>query len=173
MATERGLRVTHVINTHGHEDHTNGNDELVRASGALVAAHPDCPVAKTIALMDEDTLSVGSLRVRALFTPGHTPDSLTLVVEDAAFTGDLLFVGKVGGTHTEAEARLEYESLWEKVFTLPDATRVYPGHNYGTKPSSTIGEERRTNPFLQQPSFEAFWHLKQNWAAYKKAHGIA
>ena len=108
-----------------------------------------------------------------LHTPGHTEDSICLYVGDAVFTGDTLFVGKIGGTDFGAQARAEYESLHQKLLVLPDTTRVFPGHHYGTAPESTIGHERRTNPFLIQPDFETFVDLKRNWTAYKKAHGIA
>jgi glyoxylase-like metal-dependent hydrolase (beta-lactamase superfamily II) len=172
MAEERGLRITHLFNTHGHEDHVNGNDALVRATGARVCAHPGCPVKKDLALADDEEVVVGSLRVRCIFTPGHTRDSVTFLLEDVAVTGDLLFVGKVGGTRTEEEAREEYESLHRRLLALPDETKVYPGHNYGVRPNSTLGRERRENPFLLQRSFEEFLALKRNWAEYKKAHGI-
>jgi len=172
MAEERGLRITHLFNTHGHEDHINGNEALVQASGARVYTHPRCPVKKDLALEDGAEVAVGSLVIRCMHTPGHTRDSVTFLVEDVAITGDLLFVGKVGGTHTEEDAREEHASL-HRLLAMPDETKVYPGHNYGVRPNSTIGRERRENPFLLQPSFEDFFALKRNWAEYKKAHGIA
>ena len=86
-------------------------------------------------------------------------------------TGDTLFVGKVGGTDFGKGARQEYDSL-KKLMKLDDDIEVYPGHNFGVKPSSTIGHERTTNPFILTHSFESFVELKQNWLAYKKEHGI-
>ena len=116
---------------------------------------------------------LGGLQITILHTSGHSKDSICLWVGDAVFTGDTLFVGKVGGTDLDAEAREEYDSLHQKLLTLPGHTRVFPGHNYGVAPESTIAHERETNPFLLQPDFEAFVHLKRNWAAYKQEHGIA
>jgi glyoxylase-like metal-dependent hydrolase (beta-lactamase superfamily II) len=87
-------------------------------------------------------------------------------------TGDTLFVGKVGGTDLGDGARREYDSLHNKLMTLPDHIEVWPGHNFGSAPSSTIGNERRTNPFLQQKSFEDFVHLKAHWIQYKREHGL-
>ena len=87
-------------------------------------------------------------------------------------TGDILFVGKVGGTDLGDGARREYDSLHNKLMTLPDHIEVWPGHDFGTAPSSTIGNERRTNPFLQQKSFEDFVHLKAHWIQYKREHGL-
>ena len=83
-----------------------------------------------------------------------------------------MFVGKVGGTDFGEAAKAEYESLHQKLLSLPDTTRVFPGHNYGTSPESTIGKERESNPFLVQPDFEAFLDLKRNWLEYKRIHGI-
>ncbi len=87
-------------------------------------------------------------------------------------TGDTLFVGKIGGTGTEAAARAEYESLTKVLLRLPDATTVWPGHDYGCRPSSTIGLERRTNPFLLCEDFQAFLELKIGWAELKRRHGL-
>ncbi len=87
-------------------------------------------------------------------------------------TGDTLFVGKVGGTHDADSARLEYDSLRGKICSLPPETEVWPGHDYGVRPSSTIGDELRENPFLLRATFESFLDLKSNWAEYKRIHGI-
>jgi hydroxyacylglutathione hydrolase len=91
----------------------------------------------------------------------------------ALFTGDTLFVGKVGGTDLSGGARAEYESLHKKLMALPDETKVYPGHDVGIAPVSTVAHERETNPFLLQPDYPAFVDLKRNWAEYKREHGIA
>jgi hydroxyacylglutathione hydrolase len=88
-------------------------------------------------------------------------------------TGDTLFVGKVGGTGTEEAARAEYDSLHRVIGALPRETEVWPGHDYGVRPSSTLEAEFRENPFLLRESFEAFCELKANWAEYKRTHGIA
>lgn len=172
-AQELGLEVRYVINTHGHADHTNGNERAIARTGAALVAHPGGPISPDRPVEHGDTLELGSLGVRILATPGHSPDSIVVHAGDAAITGDTLFVGKIGGTRTEADGRAQYRSLHEVVLALPDATRVLPGHDVGVRPSSTIGEERRTNPFLLQPDVDAFLHLKANWAAYKKEHGIA
>lgn len=95
-----------------------------------------------------------------------------MVAGDALFTGDTLFVGKVGGTDFGALVAEEYHSLHEKLMTLPENTRVFPGHDYGIAPHSTIGNEKKTNPFILQPDLDAFIDLKRNWAEYKRKHGI-
>jgi glyoxylase-like metal-dependent hydrolase (beta-lactamase superfamily II) len=87
-------------------------------------------------------------------------------------TGDLLFVGKVGGTTTEQDSRVEWASLERLLATFPDEATVWPGHDYGARPSSTIGMERRSNPFLLCPDVDSFIQLKSDWPAVKARHGL-
>ncbi len=167
------LRVLYVVNTHGHYDHTQLSGEVASATGAKLVAHESVAGLAKAGVKDGDILPVGSLDVRIIHTPGHTADSICLLTENKLITGDTLFVGKVGGTGQESEARQEYDSLFNKLLRLPDNVEVWPGHDYGVQPSSTIGHERQTNPFLLRTSFEDFLDLKINWAQYKKEHGIA
>ncbi len=173
FAAERDFVIRYIFSTHGHNDHTNGNEAI----GLMTALSPllygdTCPLTG-ITVEDGALFSFGSLVARILHTPGHTRDSLCIHVGDALFTGDTLFTGKVGGTSTEEEALDEYNSLHSKLMRLPSETKVYPGHDYGVSPISSISAERALNPFLIQQDFKAFLALKQNWAAYKKTHGIA
>lgn len=173
-ATVQGLTVTHIINTHGHADHTEGNATAVELTGALVAAHPDAPDQPDVALADGDELVVGRLRLRCFHTPGHCVDHLVLYEPQyhLLVTGDLLFVGKVGGTKTDTDARTEWTSLQRVFDTLPNETTVWPGHDYGARPSSTIGLERHTNPFLRCADVDAFLQLRGDWADYKRQMGL-
>jgi len=173
FAEEHGFVIRYVFSTHGHEDHTNGNEAICRLTGIVPLLFGDsCP--RTGVRVDDGALfPLGELEARILYTPGHTPDSLCILVGDALFTGDTLFTGKVGGTVTRTQALEEYNSLHDKLMRLPDATKVWPGHDYGLSAHSTIGAERSGNPFLLQPDFNAFLALKHNWAEYKKMHGIA
>lgn len=173
FAREQQYEIVYAINTHGHYDHTSGNADFQRLTGKspLLFGSVDPETGPT--LEEGTTLPLGTLEITILHTPGHTADSICVYVGDAVFTGDTLFVGKVGGTDLGKGAKTEYNSLHQKLLTLPDDTRVFPGHDYGTAPQSTIANERATNPFLTQPNFEAFVDLKRNWAAYKKEHGIA
>jgi glyoxylase-like metal-dependent hydrolase (beta-lactamase superfamily II) len=172
FAEERGFVIRYVFSTHAHSDHTNGNEAITRMIGTVPLLYGDtCPISG-ITVSDGALFPLGTLVARILHTPGHTPDSLCIHIGDALFTGDTLFTGKVGGTVTRTQALDEYNSLHEKLMLLPDATRVFPGHDYGLSPHSSIGAERRSNPFLLQPDFNAFLALKHNWAEYKKMHGI-
>ncbi len=171
-ALRRGLRVRYAFSTHGHQDHCNGNEAFGRLTGVTVLLFGGRSPEVGLELADNVELPFGEGSVRVIHTPGHTADSMCLLAGDALFTGDTLFVGKVGGTWSDEDSRLEYRSLHERLLTLPETTRVFPGHDYGKAPVSSIGHEKLTNPFLLQPDVEAFISLKRNWAAYKKAHGI-
>jgi len=173
FASAKGYEVAYVFCTHNHGDHTNGNVAFERATGVKALLFGDVDPATGTQLAHDATFPFGNLELRVLHTPGHTPDSLCFLVGDALFTGDTLFVGKVGGTDLDHGARAEYGSLHEILMKLPDGTRVFPGHDVGVKPSSTIGNERTTNPFLLREDVESFIELKRNWAAYKEEHGIA
>ena len=170
-AEELGLRITVVVHTHGHPDHVAGTDAVRRATGARVLSFAGEGSAEKLG--DGDEIKVGKLSFKAIYTPGHTMDSICIYGEGKLMTGDTLFVGKVGGTGFGDDARREYESLHEKLMRLPDETEVWPGHDYGVRPTSTIGDEKKENPFILRPNFEEFVDLKKNWAEYKRIHGIA
>ncbi|HUF74792.1 MAG TPA: MBL fold metallo-hydrolase [Longimicrobiales bacterium] len=173
-AEAQGIEITHVVNTHGHPDHIEGNQRAVEATGAKVAAHPDCPVGPEVALPDGASLHVGSLQLRCLHTPGHAADHLVLYEPTYRIlvSADLIFVGKVGGTAKDDDARTEWASIQRVLREIPDEATVWPGHDYGVRPSSTIGLERRTNPFLRCPDEQAFLDLKRDWASLKKELGL-
>ncbi len=169
---QNGYKLKYIINTHDHFDHTGGNAVLVNRTGAQIAMHENAHSRHDIDLKDGDEFCLGSLSLSVIHTPGHTHDSLCILVEKELVTGDTLFVGKVGGTGYGQDARDEYNSLHEKLMKLPPETRVWPGHDYGVRPSSTIGDELKENPFILHDSFESFIELKRNWLEYKRQHGI-
>jgi glyoxylase-like metal-dependent hydrolase (beta-lactamase superfamily II) len=112
--------------------------------------------------------------VRCFHVPGHCADHLALyeTTHRLLITGDLLFVGKVGGTSNDADARVEWNSLQRLLGEIPDDATVWPGHDYGGRPSSTMALEKATNPFLRCADVDAFLHLKSTWATFKKDHGL-
>jgi hydroxyacylglutathione hydrolase len=162
-ARDQGLTVTHIINTHGHEDHVNGNAKAMELTGA-----PVLPIA------DGQELSVGALRLQFMHVPGHAEDHVTVYepTHEILITGDLVFVGKVGGTKTDEDARVEWRSLQRVLSTFPDTATVWPGHDYGARPSSTIALEKKTNPFLICGDHEAFLQMKREWPTNKKRLGL-
>lgn len=170
-AENLGLTIELLINTHSHFDHSSGNDYILRHTDAKLLHGGKGGIG------DGEIHTIGNIRFTFIHTPGHTSDSICILTEEEdepkrLVTGDTLFVGKVGGTDFDNGARDEYVSLHEKIMTLPDDVEIWPGHDYGIKPYSTVGYERNTNPFLLCESFEDFVYLKKNWLQYKKDHGI-
>ena len=106
--------------------------------------------------------------------PGHCDDHLVLYesVSRILITGDLLFVGKVGGTKTDADARVEWTSLQRILKVIPDQATIWPGHDYGARPSSTIALEKATNPFLACEDADTFVRFKADWSRFKIEHGL-
>jgi hydroxyacylglutathione hydrolase len=181
-AEEQKLKIRHIFETHLHADFVSGHKELAARTGAKIYIGAKAEAGfPHVALHDGFEVKMGAVRIRALETPGHTAESVCLVVTDedesdntgkpsAVLTGDTLFIGDVGRpdlsrTHTPRQlAGLLYDSLHEKLLALPDAVKVYPAHGAGSlcgramraERSSTIGTERLTNYALQIPSREEF-----------------
>ena len=170
MAKKEGLTVTHLINTHGHSDHSAGNAAVMAATGARLYLHhteakkvsglansafsrlmggKGSPPADVL-LKDRDTIGIGKTQLTVIHTPGHTPGSICLFAPGHLFTGDTLFVEAVGRTDLPGGSASQlFDSIRKKLYTLPEETRVWPGHDYGPTPSSTIGHEMRENFFTQ------------------------
>ena len=150
-----------IINTHKHFDHVSGNKYFKENAKAAIVSEYD------------KSMKLGEISITVIATPGHTPESKCFLIGDNLFTGDTLFVGKIGGTSTKQQARQECESL-KRLMELPDATKVYPGHDYGVKPVSTVGFEKKHNPFIQRVhDFKELLWLKEHWQEYKKRNNIS
>jgi len=151
------VRLKYIFNTHSHRDHTAGNSQIKEKTGAKVVMHTSAPLPKDMAVEDKDSIKVGGLVAKVIHTPGHTPDGICLLVDKKLFTGDTLFVGECGRTDLPGSSPEDmYHSLFDKILSLDDDVEVYPGHDYGEKPSSTIGEERKTNYTLKRRTLEEF-----------------
>jgi glyoxylase-like metal-dependent hydrolase (beta-lactamase superfamily II) len=171
---ELGLTLRYAFDTHVHADHITAAGELRERTGAqtvvCATGGADCA---SVHLGHGGELRIGKLLLRALATPGHTDDSMSYLVEDRVFTGDALLIRGCGRTDFQnGSAAQLYESVTQVLFTLPDSTFVYPGHDYTGQTVSTIGEERRYNPRLSGKSREQFIELMNNLrlAPPKKLH---
>ena len=158
LAAQVGVRIHYVIDTHTHADHFSAAGELARALGAPVVMHRDSPSPfATMRLDDGDMLMIGQLRLQALHTPGHTRDSMSLLIEDRVFTGDTLLIGATGRTDLPSgDPHALYDSLFGKLLKLDPGLKVYPAHDYKGRSHTTIGQEIADNPRLQKTERDAF-----------------
>jgi hydroxyacylglutathione hydrolase len=158
------LKLKYLINTHSHSDHTAGNQELRSIFDAKIVAHKLSRINADVMVNDGDTINIGSIPLKVIYTPGHTSDSICLLVDNKKLlTGDTLFVGECGRTDLPGgNSRSLYNSLFHKLLKLDDDVEVYPGHDYGLKPSSTIGYERRSNYTLEPRSIDEFIEFMKN-----------
>ena len=151
------INVEYIFNSHSHWDHCAGNDQIKQITGARVVMHAMASRPKDVSVKDGDQIKIGRLSVKVIHTPGHTPDSICLLVDGKLFTGDTLFVGECGRTDFPGGSSIDmYYSLFNKILLLDDDVKVFPGHDYGEMPSSTIGHERSTNYTLEKRTLEEF-----------------
>jgi len=145
-----GLTIRYILLTHGHMDHTGGVAELKRITQAWVGIHPldagGLGIQPDMRLEDGQKIPLGAFHLTVLHTPGHSPGGVCFHAPGVVFTGDTLFAGSIGRTDFPGgDHGLLIKAVREKIFPLGDGLRMYPGHG----PASTIGQERKTNPFFR------------------------
>ncbi len=153
-----GWVAKYVINTHSHFDHVIGNEQVASVTGAKIVQHEHSKLPKDVAVRDGQILEIGKIQLRVVHTPGHSEDSICLVLDgQLVFTGDTLFVGNCGRIDLPgSDASKMYHSLFDVVSKLDERLVVYPGHDYGATPTSTIAQERSTNHVLQPKTKQEF-----------------
>jgi len=165
-AEQDGYRLTKAFVTHHHFDHVLGLEELLHSVDLPIYVHRDDGPFLRVSrsnlkpVAGGETVSIGRLPVTLIHTPGHTPGSQCLLVNGRLLSGDTLFIRACGRCDLPGgDPALLYDSLMNRLKPLDDATILYPGHHYATTPTSTMGEEKRANPFLQLPTLQGFLRL--------------
>ncbi len=150
LVEELGLELAYIFDTHVHADHVTGAGALRTRTGAKTHfSARGGPACADVLLNEGDVVQLGALALRALATPGHTDSCLSYVMGDRVFTGDALLVRGCGRTDfQQGDSALLWRSVHDKLFALPDATYVYPAHDYRGHSCSTVGEEKKWNPRL-------------------------
>ena len=161
LVEQLDLKLVIAIDTHTHADHITALGDLRTRSGCVTMmgerTHAECVSTQ---FHDSELINLDGVKLRALYTPGHTDESFSLVMDDRVFTGDALLIRGTGRTDFQnGDARAGYDSIFNKLLRLPDATFVYPGHDYKGWTVSTIAEERRFNPRLQVKSADEYAEL--------------
>lgn len=161
---ENKLKLNYALETHVHADHITGGGKLKQLTQAKTAVSVDCGAfLADLQLNAGDIISFGQEKISTIATPGHTSGSLSFLWRDRLFTGDSLLINGCGRTDFQGgNAEDLYDSIHQQLFTLPDETLVYPGHDYNGKRVSCIGQEKNTNPRLANKSREEFIKLMSN-----------
>ena len=151
---KNNLKVKYIVNTHHHFDHTIGNEALVKITDAKIIQHNASTLKNDMTVSDGDKIKFGNSEITVFHTPGHSKDSICLVGDGKIFSGDTLFVGNCGRVDLPGGSAKElYHSLFDIVCKMDEKLDLYPGHNYGSLSSSTLGKEKKTN-FVLQPRTE-------------------
>jgi glyoxylase-like metal-dependent hydrolase (beta-lactamase superfamily II) len=157
LIKRNNLKIKYIVNTHHHFDHTMGNEAMTESTKAPIIQHESSELKHDITVKDGDFIEFGNSKLKVLHTPGHSKDSICLIGDGKIFSGDTLFVGNCGRIDLPGGSAKElYHSLFDVLHSLDDDLVLYSGHNYGISETSTIGEEKISNPVMQQRTEEQF-----------------
>jgi hydroxyacylglutathione hydrolase len=157
---ENDLKIKYIVNTHHHFDHTIGNESMSESTKAPIIQHELSDLKHDISVKDSDFIEFGSSKLKVLHTPGHSKDSICLLGDGKIFSGDTLFVGNCGRIDLPGGDPKElFHSLFDVIYKLDDELIMYPGHNYGSTETSTIGKEKLTNFVMQKRTEEQFLEM--------------
>ena len=161
---ELDLKLVKVIDTHIHADHVTGASKLKNNTNCSTVMGENSPAETVdIRLKDEETIEIDQLKIKALYTPGHTSDSYSFLMNNYLFSGDTLLINGTGRTDFQnGSSKDAYNSLFNKLLKLPEETILYPGHDYNGKKFSTIGNEKKFNPRLQVDNVDQYIEIMSN-----------
>ena len=164
LLTKLDLRLVKVIDTHIHADHITGAGKLKDNTKCVTIMGNHTPAdAVEIKVNDDEVIELDKLKLRALYTPGHTSDSFSFLIDNYLFSGDTLLINGTGRTDFQnGSAKDAYNSIFNKLLKLPDETLLYPGHDYKGEKVSTIGKEKKFNPRLQVSSADEYAEIMKN-----------
>ena len=164
LLNELDLKLVKVIDTHIHADHVTGASKLKLATNCSTLMGEHTPAdAVEIKVKDDEIIKIDQIEIRAMYTPGHTSDSYSFLMNNCLFSGDTLLINGTGRTDFQnGSSKDAYNSLFNKLLKLPDDTMLYPGHDYNGKLSSTIGKEKQHNPRLQVRNVDEYVQLMSN-----------
>ena len=158
------LKLVKVIDTHIHADHVTGASKLKQATNCttLMGEHTPADTVE-IKVKDNELIKIDGLKIKSLYTPGHTSDSYSFLLDNYLFSGDTLLINGTGRTDFQnGNSKDAYNSLFNNILKLPEETLVYPGHDYNGKFSSTIGNEKKFNPRLQVKNVDEYVEIMSN-----------
>ena len=158
ILNELDLKLVKVIDTHIHADHVTGASKLQKVTSCSTLMGENSPADTVdIKVKDNEIIDIDKLKIKSLYTPGHTSDSYSFLLDNYLFTGDTLLINGTGRTDFQnGSSKDAYNSLFNNLLKLPEETLVYPGHDYNGKFSSTIGNEKKFNPRLQVKSVDEY-----------------